>query len=228
MRMQFLQNIFLLVCCGIFFKHSASESTLTDNHESCNYWASLGECKKNPNYMLENCKKSCAEVTPPTNVDEDGKTFYDIVEKDLNGNEIKFDIFKGKVVYLVNVASHCGYTEENYAEFRSLNKRFKDQPFEIVLAPCNQFGSQEPGDNVAIENFAKKKGFSGTILAKDEVNGDYTRPSFQYLKAVTGKSYITWNFDGKFLIDKKGFVHLPGENIANEVQELLNGPDGEF
>jgi len=120
-----------------------------------------------------------------------------------------------------------------------LNKRFKDQPFEIVLAPCNQFGSQEPGDEVAIQNFAAKKGFSGTILAKDEVNGDYTRPSFQYLKAVTGKSYITWyyfsilfsltsyitclyrNFDGKFLIDKNGFVHVPGENIATEVQELL-------
>ena len=120
-------------------------------------------------------------------------TFYDIVEKDLNGNELKFHKFKGKVVYIINVASHCGYTDENYAEFRSLNRRFKDKPFEIVLAPCNSFGNQEPGDEVAIQNFAqKKKGFVGTILSKAEVNGEYTRPSFQYLKEVTGKSQIVW------------------------------------
>ena len=35
------------------------------------------------------------------------------------------------------------------------------------------------------------------------------------------------NFDGKFLIDKEGFVHIPGENIADEVQELLSA-DAEF
>lgn len=143
-------------------------------------------------FRLENCKKSCGEIEPPKNSDSNGLTFYDIVEKDLQGNEIKFDIFRGKVVYLVNVASHCGYTEENYAEFRSLNRRFKDQPFEIVLAPCNAFGNQEPGDEVAIENFAKNKGFKGTILSKAEVNGEDTRPSFQFLKALTGKSQIVW------------------------------------
>ncbi|XP_065060849.1 zinc metalloproteinase nas-15-like isoform X2 [Rhopilema esculentum] len=30
-----------------------------DNHSYCSYWASIGECQKNPNYMLTNCKKSC-------------------------------------------------------------------------------------------------------------------------------------------------------------------------
>ena len=30
-----------------------------DNHPNCPYWASRGECKKNPRYMLLNCKKSC-------------------------------------------------------------------------------------------------------------------------------------------------------------------------
>lgn len=30
-----------------------------DKNESCKYWASKGECKNNPNYMLVNCKKSC-------------------------------------------------------------------------------------------------------------------------------------------------------------------------
>lgn len=30
-----------------------------DKNESCNYWASNGECQNNPDYMLVNCKKSC-------------------------------------------------------------------------------------------------------------------------------------------------------------------------
>lgn len=32
-----------------------------DNDRNCNYWARRGECNKNPNYMLVNCKKSCGK-----------------------------------------------------------------------------------------------------------------------------------------------------------------------
>lgn len=37
-----------------------TQSSLTDNHPNCAYWARRGECKKNPRYMLVNCKKSCS------------------------------------------------------------------------------------------------------------------------------------------------------------------------
>jgi len=30
-----------------------------DSNTNCPYWASVGECSKNPSYMLPNCKKSC-------------------------------------------------------------------------------------------------------------------------------------------------------------------------
>ena len=30
-----------------------------DSHENCPFWASAGECKANPKYMLDNCAKSC-------------------------------------------------------------------------------------------------------------------------------------------------------------------------
>lgn len=32
-----------------------------DDHEQCDFWASIGECRVNPNYMLDNCPKSCEE-----------------------------------------------------------------------------------------------------------------------------------------------------------------------
>jgi glutathione peroxidase len=66
--------------------------------------------------------------------------FYDIVEDGIHDQKIDFKQFKGKVVYLVNVASHCGYTQSNYADFKTLKERFANDPFEIVIAPCNSFG----------------------------------------------------------------------------------------
>ena len=33
---------------------------LQDNNANCPRWANRGECTKNSNYMLVNCKKSCA------------------------------------------------------------------------------------------------------------------------------------------------------------------------
>jgi hypothetical protein len=143
---------------------------LDDNHESCEYWASVGECDINPNYMLENCALSCSQVGENNNEisEEIPNSFYDLEETDLYGKQFSFNRFRGKVVYIVNVASHCGYTEENYNEFRSLQQYIK-RGLQIVLAPCNSFGFQEPGDAAAIEAFAKSKGFNGLILSKAEV-----------------------------------------------------------
>ena len=30
-----------------------------DDDERCDYWSSAGECKSNPAYMLQSCKRSC-------------------------------------------------------------------------------------------------------------------------------------------------------------------------
>lgn len=167
----------------------AQTTGLKDDNENCEFWASIGECKKNPRYMLTSCALSCSNVRKkPVELP---KTFYDIKEKDIHGNEISFDRFKGKVVYVVNVASQCGYTEENYRTFRQLQKYYEDG-LEIVLAPCNSFGNQEPGSPEEIYSFASRKGFSGIILEKDEVNGDSARITFQYLKHATGKQNINW------------------------------------
>lgn len=50
--------------------------TCVDDHESCSYWASLGECNANPSYMLDNCKKSCNNC-PGTGDDSVGKSLLD-------------------------------------------------------------------------------------------------------------------------------------------------------
>ena len=42
------------ICCNI-----VGDTGLQDDNEKCPGWADVGECAKNPNYMLVYCKKSC-------------------------------------------------------------------------------------------------------------------------------------------------------------------------
>jgi hypothetical protein len=35
-----------------------------DGHENCAYWASIGECDKNPGYMHKACKLACKKCDP--------------------------------------------------------------------------------------------------------------------------------------------------------------------
>ena len=187
--MWFTCQIFALIF--LFIQRTEFALALTNNHKDCSFWAGIGECEKNPNYMLTQCALACSEVVPPDKVDSSISSFYDIVEKDVYGKPFSFSQFRGKVVFLVNVASYCGYTAENYALFRDLSK-YRSMGLEIVLAPCNQFGFQEPGDGVAIMDFAKKQDFHGIILSKADVNGDKSRPSFEYLKRETNREAIFW------------------------------------
>lgn len=184
-------RLFVIVCLfmTLTMVSCSKEVEEQDMDENCHYWAEIGECDKNPAYMLQSCAYSCrlfkeADTSVP-------KSLYDIIETDLFGNPLNFEDFKGKVIYVVNVASYCGYTEENYELLRNLRK-YASKGLEIIIAPCNQFGLQEPGDAVAIAKFAKKERFAGTILAKADVNGPLTRPLFRFLKAATKKDIISW------------------------------------
>jgi glutathione peroxidase-family protein len=80
------------------------------------------------------------------------KSFYDLSAVDIDGNDVKFDSFRGKVVVVVNVASECGFTDDHYSQ---LQKMFdvlgRDDRFVVLAFPCNQFGAQEPGTNQEIQ-----------------------------------------------------------------------------
>ena len=101
-------------------------------------------------------------VQAPTTAVLDGKrvSFYDLKETDVDGQEVSFDKFKGKVVYGVNVASQCGYTEGGYNLIKGLSNC---NGIEILLFPCNQFLNQEPGSNGEIKQFCMRKGISALL-----------------------------------------------------------------
>ena len=76
---------------------------------------------------------------------QDPKTsIYDIEINSLSGELIDLSEFKGKKILFVNTASKCGFTGQ-YEGLQKLHETYKDKLVVIGL-PCNQFGSQEPGN----------------------------------------------------------------------------------
>jgi glutathione peroxidase len=135
------------------------------------------------------------------------KSIHDFTLKNIDGQEVKLDAYKGKVALLVNVASRCGYTPQ-YEGLQAIYTKYKDQGFVILGFPANNFGSQEPGSNEEIKTFCSTKyNVTFPMFAKISVQGDDIHPLYQFLtsnEAGFGGD-VKWNF-GKFLVDKNGKV----------------------
>ncbi|KAI9483997.1 MAG: thioredoxin-like protein [Benjaminiella poitrasii] len=155
---------------------------------------------------------------------------YNLTVKTLKNADWDLSELKGKVVLFVNVASKCGFTRQ-YAGLEQLYKKYKDQNFEIVGAPCNQFMGQEPGSHEEIENFCKATyDVSFPLLSKLDVNGANEAPLYKFLKeskpGIFGLTRIKWNFE-KFLVDKEGNVVqrysslVDPSAIAQDIEKLL-------
>ncbi|XP_002509790.2 probable phospholipid hydroperoxide glutathione peroxidase [Ricinus communis] len=158
------------------------------------------------------------------------KSVHDFTVKDARGNDVDLSIYKGKALLIVNVASQCGLTNSNYTELTQLYQKYKDQGLEILAFPCNQFGSQEPGTNEQIMEFACTR-FKAEypIFDKVDVNGNNAAPIYKFLKSSKGGLFgdgIKWNFS-KFLVDKDGNVvdrYAPTTSplsIEKDVKKLL-------
>jgi len=80
--------------------------------------------------------------------------FYDLVDHDMKGNEVKMDKFKGDVLCIVNVASKWGLTKTNYVQFSELADKYSLRGFRILAFPCNQFGGQEPVSLIEVTNLS--------------------------------------------------------------------------
>ncbi|CAL5414083.1 unnamed protein product [Camellia sinensis] len=161
--------------------------------------------------------------------EETPKSIYDFTVKDIRGNDVPLSNYNGKVVLIVNVASKCGLTQSNYKELNILYEKYKDQGFEILAFPSNQFW-QEPGTNEKIQETACtmfKAEFP--VFEKIDVNGKDAAPLYKFLKSEKGGILgdgIKWNYT-KFLVNKEGKVveryapTLPPLKIEKDIQNLL-------
>jgi glutathione peroxidase len=150
--------------------------------------------------------------------------------KAADGSDADLSAYAGKVLLIVNTASKCGFTPQ-YEGLEALHRKYADKGFEVLGFPCNQFGSQEPGDAAEIANFCTLTyDVTFPVFAKIDVNGAAADPLYVALKkqapGFLGTEGIKWNFT-KFLIDKSGKVverYAPTtkpEDIEADIQNLL-------
>lgn len=110
--------------------------------------------------------------------------------------------YRGKVLLVVNTASHCGYTNQ-YEGLEALYRKYRDRGLVVLGFPSNDFGAQEPGSNREIAEFCRLTyGVQFPMFEKSSVTSLKTNPLYADLAARTGQS-PRWNFH-KYLIDRNG------------------------
>ena len=153
---------------------------------------------------------------------------YEIPVRRIDGRETTLAEFEGKTLLVVNVASKCGLTPQ-YEGLENLYKEYKDQGFEVLGFPANNFLAQEPGTNDEIQEFCEHNyGVSFPLYQKISVKGDDQHLLYHHLTDEKGEANIAngsefeeklagfgqertkpndvlWNFE-KFLISKNGEV----------------------
>jgi glutathione peroxidase len=136
-------------------------------------------------------------------------SIYDFEVTTIHGELQSLAAYRGKLLLIVNVASHCGFTPQ-YAGLEELYRRYRDRGLVVLGFPCDQFGHQEPGDAAEISSFCSLTyDVTFPLFAKGDVNGDNAQPLYQFLKAekkgLLGSESIKWNFT-KFLVNRDGEV----------------------
>ncbi len=128
--------------------------------------------------------------------------------------------YKGKVLLIVNVASKCGFTYQ-YEGLEKMYQKYRNQGFEILGFPCNQFLGQEPGSEEEIQEFCQSTyGVEFPLFEKIKVKGKNAHPLYQRLKSQAGKA-PKWNFH-KYLIGKDGkLIAHYGSRTKPEDKKLI-------
>ena len=136
-------------------------------------------------------------------------SIYDFQVKTIEGYVFQMSDLKGKKFMVVNTASNCGFTNQ-YKDLQALYEEYKDDGFEILAFPSNDFLNQEPGGNNEIKIFCESKyNISFKLFEKINVKGKNKSPLYVWL---TQKKYngvmnytVKWNFQ-KFLVDEQGVI----------------------
>jgi glutathione peroxidase len=152
------------------------------------------------------------------------QSLYEFKVKSLDGKPADLGQYKGHVVLVVNVASHCGFTPQ-YAGLEKLYLNYKDKGFVILGFPANDFGQQEPGTPEEIMAFCTGT-YNVTFPMFEKVvtlKGAGQSPVYQFL--TTGFPAPSWNFC-KYLIDPNGKVlkEFPSK-VTPEDPELTGAID---
>ena len=145
----------------------------------------------------------------------------------IDGREISLADHADKVLLIVNVASRCGLTPQ-YEMLEQLYEQRRDEGFEVLGFPTNDFGAQEPGTDHEIAEFCRSTyAVDFPMFSKINVVGAGQHPLYRELTAAVPRAEgepdalsetlrghgltpnddpdVLWNFE-KFLVARDGTV----------------------
>ncbi len=144
---------------------------------------------------------------------------YALQEKDLLGNSVAFEKFKGKKILIVNTASFCGFTNQ-YKELQELYNSLKDK-IVILAFPSNDFKNQEEFTEQQIGEFCQINfNITFPIFKKSSVLQPAAGSMYEWLTNPAKNGWNSkkpgWNF-AKYIIDKQGNLeHVCGTTIIGK------------
>ena len=151
-------------------------------------------------------------------------TVLDFIPLSIDGKPAPLAAYRGKVLLIVNVASHSIFTPQ-YEGLQALYAKYQNQGLVILAFPSNDFGQEEPDGNDAIQQFVTSKyKVTFPMFAKISLAGEHVSPLYQFLtdkqaNPTTGGP-IRWNFT-KFLADRDGKIVQRFEpDVAPDAPEL--------
>ena len=146
-------------------------------------------------------------------------TLFEVPVKTLSGEPTTLAPYEGHVLLIVNTASKCGLTPQ-YEGLEKLYNTYKDQGFEVLGFPANDFAGQEPGSNQEIAKFCATS-FSVTfpMFEKIAVVGPEKSPLYAQLIEAQPEARVN---DPGFRANLDGFLSKNGEKTNPEPELLWN------
>jgi len=120
----------------------------------------------------------------------------------LTGGSVDLGKYRGKVVLLVNTASHCGYTDQ-YGALQRMWSGFRRKGLVIIGVPSRDF-EQEFASAAQVARFCKRNfGVTFPMLRISHVKGPKALAIFRDVARPSWSQPPGWNFT-KYYIDRRG------------------------
>lgn len=155
------------------------------------------------------------------------QNIYQVEFNNQKGNVQTLEMYKGKMIIIVNTASKCGFTAQ-FEELEKLYQKYRNQLI-IIGFPSGDFKQELTGQKEVQQFCQLNYGVTFPIMEISHVRGPEINLLFKYL-VDNKKGFLTkaikWNFT-KFLITKKGEIYkryAPKTNplaIEKDIEKLL-------
>lgn len=144
--------------------------------------------------------------------------------KTIDGGAATLGDYAGKVLLVVNVASKCGLTPQ-YEGLEAIYRKYRDDGFEVLGFPANNFAGQEPGTDAEISSFCQTSfDVDFPLFSKISVAGEDKHPLYGALTTAQPTAVGTEDFREK--LAGYGMTPNPAPEVLWNFEKFLIGRDG--